>query len=281
MTPSKPPEVLHKIVPIERVEEDPNIQVRAGGLDPAVVAEYSAIIEAVGEMDPLDLFYESLEQPKYLLAEGHHRLAAYRAKGIEKVKCRLRQGTRSDALEFAAYRNARHGVRLTNADKRRAAQLAVEDPVLGELTDTEIAKRICVSASLVSEVRRGRTPESRRAAVPAASPSPQPPVAEPAATTPAPQHKQKKAERTKVSKAAALKQIQSWIDEEEITDDDLCELMETKKARPFAVAKPGEIYKLRIVDKRGRDQVFVPVVAKDWAPDVVTAKFEDGKLVVE
>lgn len=88
------------------------------------------------------------------LADGIHRLdAAIRAK--KKIGVDQRKGTRQDAVEFACGANASHGMRRTNADKRRAVKLALAE--FPDRSSRAIADLCGVSNHLVEELR---TPES-------------------------------------------------------------------------------------------------------------------------
>lgn len=57
------------------------------------------------------------------------------------------------------YTNAEHGLRRSHADKRRAVQMALEDPELGQCSNREIAKLCKVSHSFVNATRESLKPK--------------------------------------------------------------------------------------------------------------------------
>lgn len=61
---------------------------------------------------------------KLYLADGYHRVEAAREVGLIEIEAEVRDGGYNEALRFALQANATHGLRLTNADKRRALDLA-------------------------------------------------------------------------------------------------------------------------------------------------------------
>jgi hypothetical protein len=65
----------------------------------------------------------------------------------------VHQGGLRDAILHSAGANADHGVRRTNADKRRAALMLLQDEVWSKWNDTKIAKACAVSHTFVDTVR--------------------------------------------------------------------------------------------------------------------------------
>jgi hypothetical protein len=80
-------------------------------------------------------------------------MAAYREAGEGEVPCDVRQGTQRDAVLHSVGANSAHGVRRTNADKRRAAETLLRDEEWSKWSDREIARRACVSQPFVSKLR--------------------------------------------------------------------------------------------------------------------------------
>lgn len=87
-----------------------------------------------------------------LLADGHHRLLAAQKAGRDELTARVYPGTRSDCVRFALKSNSTHGLRRSNADKRRCVELALAE--WADISDREIARVAGVSHPFVSEVRR-------------------------------------------------------------------------------------------------------------------------------
>jgi hypothetical protein len=92
-----------------------------------------------------------------LLADGRHRYEAYLKAGVETVLVDIYKGSERDAILHAVGANANHGLRRTNADKRKAVITLLTDSEWGQWSDTAIAKRCCVCQPLVGKVRRELT----------------------------------------------------------------------------------------------------------------------------
>ena len=165
-TPATKIEDQRKLVPLEKIlTYDRSLQVR-GEILAAKVERYMATMMdngtdgAPGYMDPIMVFYEDDDSPRWI-ADGFHRIEAAQKVGAAKMPVIFRQGTRSKALRFALGENGHHGFPMTNKEKRCAAALAVLDPELGKLTDQKIAGLIGCSPSLISDARRGLTPAAK------------------------------------------------------------------------------------------------------------------------
>lgn len=110
------------------------LQTRAA-LDEATVSEYTELMEKGVEFPPVTVFREDIagKPSVYRLADGFHRVESktrttkYGRPGFDTVKANIIQGGYADALKFALSANANHGLRRTNADKRRAVEMALEN----------------------------------------------------------------------------------------------------------------------------------------------------------
>jgi hypothetical protein len=63
----------------------------------------------------------------YWLADGFHRLAGRQSLELPAIAVDIRQGARRDAILYSVGANAYHGLRRTNADKRRAVLMLLQD----------------------------------------------------------------------------------------------------------------------------------------------------------
>jgi hypothetical protein len=98
------------------------------------------------------LFYDGSE---YWVGDGFHRIEAYRrAIGGNPNSTPVRAGSRRDAILYAAGANASHGLRRTQADKRRSVETLLMDAEWAKWSDREIARQCKVSADLVGAVRK-------------------------------------------------------------------------------------------------------------------------------
>ena len=129
-------------------------QARAA-INEATVSEYAKHIEDGGEFPPIVVYFDSKE---YHLADGYHRLLASERIGCLDILEEVRIGTSRDALKHALGANAYHGLPRTNADKRNAVEIALDDSEWSRLSTRDIAKLCNVSHNLVAEIQRERNP---------------------------------------------------------------------------------------------------------------------------
>lgn len=126
-----------------------------GGTQTRVKTNEEAIESYAEEMNngtvfpPITLYFDGAT---YWLADGFHRYLAAKRIGVPAISAEVKAGGRVDALRHALGANATNGVYRTNADKRNAAAIALEEwpglanPVLAEICH--------VSADLVRTCRR-------------------------------------------------------------------------------------------------------------------------------
>ncbi len=119
-------------------------------VDPRTVADYADDMAGGAVFPPLTVYHDG---ERFWLADGFHRYAATLQLGRVEVACDVRGGTMRDAMLHAAGANATHGLRRTNADKRRAVATMLADPDWGRWSDREIARRCGVSHPFVAQVR--------------------------------------------------------------------------------------------------------------------------------
>lgn len=286
---------IQKFVPLSRITEDHSLQVR-GSLTLSRVREMESFYAENGPFDPLDLFYQDPinAETKFYVADGFHRLAAYRSKGVEKIPCNLRQGSHADAVKFALRKNGHHGTPMTNPEKRAAAAIAVLDPEIAMLTDVAIARMIGCSASLVASARRGESPQAATAAKKApgkkraAKAKEEPPKAKEPETKRETETSGNPREVTvrerhpaadgRPTKAALLKQISDYLTTDVLDEIDLLKLMDGKDGEWRWVKKPGDVATLRIIGSNGREQIAIETVVKEIQYDCITLKYEKGKV---
>lgn len=122
------------------------------------VVEYAKHIEEGGEFPPIIVFFDSVD---YHLADGYHRLLATERVGCLTILEEVRVGTSRDALKYALGANSHHGLPRTNADKRNAVEIALNDSEWSRLSTRDIAKLCNVSHNLVAEIQRERNPNTQ------------------------------------------------------------------------------------------------------------------------
>jgi len=107
---------------------------------------------------PIDVF--RIDGTVYV-ADGFHRLRAARMIGRESILAEVHEGSRRDAIIFAALSNVRHGLPRTNADKRCAVQRLLDDPEWSLKSNVAIADACLVSEHLVRSMRNSSSPGSK------------------------------------------------------------------------------------------------------------------------
>ena len=118
------------------------MQVRAHMCE-ETVKEYSEAMAAGANFPPVIVFHDGTG---YWLADGFHRLEAWKRNGVETVKAEVKEGSRIDALKFAFSANNSHGLRMSNEDKRNAVRMAYENRIamgLGEVPSASAVAKVC------------------------------------------------------------------------------------------------------------------------------------------
>lgn len=119
-------------------------------LNHATVDEYSEAMAEGDTFPPIVVFFDG---SSYWLADGFHRYFGADHAGLTEIQAEVLHGTQQDAQLFSFSVNAAHGLRRTNADKRKAVMGALQHPVSGQWSDNKIAKHCGVSHPTVASVR--------------------------------------------------------------------------------------------------------------------------------
>lgn len=140
---------------ISDIRTDGGTQVR-DGVDNAIAAEYAAAMQAGAKFPPVDVFHDGTSN---WLANGFHRVAGAKLAGLDSLEATIRTGTQRDAILFACGANADHGLRRTNADKRRAVERLIKDDEWGKKSNRWIAEKCGVSDPFVGSTRSQLQPQ--------------------------------------------------------------------------------------------------------------------------
>ena len=134
-------------VDISAIQKDTSIQCRAI-IDTATVNDYAERMTEGDKFPPVILYGT---KDKCWIGDGWHRIMSWEQIGAVAVPAELRPGGRVEALKHALSANALHGLKRSNADKRRCVEIALKE--FADLSSRAIAEMCGVSTDLVIAVR--------------------------------------------------------------------------------------------------------------------------------
>jgi hypothetical protein len=137
-----------------RIDADTQARVAISG---ETVDDYAEVIEGEKKwpLGAIDVFYDGTD---YFVADGFHRtLAAIRVKRAS-IPCRIHRGTAKDARLFGMTANDKHGLRMSQADKRNCVEWLLDNG--GKMKQAEIAEKAGVDLRTVSRVVADRKSEN-------------------------------------------------------------------------------------------------------------------------
>lgn len=127
-------------------------------LDIMAVRDYAEAMERGDAFPPIIVYYDG---ETYWLADGFHRMQAAVQAGQETIDATVHEGGQREARLHAAGANATHGLRRTNADKRKAVLTLLHDDEWRQWGDREIARHCAVDGKTVGRLRQDVTAEIR------------------------------------------------------------------------------------------------------------------------
>lgn len=134
---------------INNIIIDKGTQSRAA-ISEDTVTDYAEAMQAGDEFPPVITFFDGVD---YYLADGFHRLHAVKRLGKTSIQADVRTGTLRDAILYSLGANRDHGLRRSNADKRKCVQTLLDDFEWGDLSVNEMARICGVSPQLVLAVK--------------------------------------------------------------------------------------------------------------------------------
>jgi len=140
---------------IASIRRDGGTQMRDQSRCESTVAEYQAAMEDGANFPPIVVFFDGAH---HWLADGFHRCFAADEAGLIDIEADVKQGTKRDAILYAVGANANHGLRRTNADKRRAVMTLLNDEEWAAWSNVAVAKQCGVSDMTVKRVRDELSP---------------------------------------------------------------------------------------------------------------------------
>lgn len=113
------------------------------------ITEYGLAAKAKSKLPPLVVF--DTGKTGMIVADGFHRYFGFERQGINETLCEVVKGSREDAIKYALGANTEHGLRRTNADKRRVVEVGLKE--FPKLSDRGLAEICKVSNTFVGEIR--------------------------------------------------------------------------------------------------------------------------------
>lgn len=138
-----------KTLNINTVIIDKGTQSRAA-ISEDTVTDYAEAMQAGDTFPPIVVFFDGVD---YYLADGFHRLHAAKRLHKASIQADVRTGTLRDAILYSLGANRDHGLRRSNADKRKCVMTLLEDFEWGDLSVNEMARICGVSPQLVTAVK--------------------------------------------------------------------------------------------------------------------------------
>ena len=135
---------------IKAIRTDGGTQLRAAS-SAATIADYALEIGRGAVFPPIIVYHDD---EHYWLADGFHRVEAHRTAGRDEIEAEVRQGSQRDAILYAAFANADHGLRRTTEDKKNAVLALLRDPEWRQWSDRSIALNVKVDHKTVAKYRR-------------------------------------------------------------------------------------------------------------------------------
>jgi len=120
------------------------------------VNDFADDIKRGDKFPPIILFKNNKNE--LFVGDGWHRINAYIQAGIKEIDADVRKGSQRDAVLYSVGANATHGLRRTNADKRKAVITLLDDPEWCQWSNIQIAKQCGVSDHFVGVIRKESTP---------------------------------------------------------------------------------------------------------------------------
>ncbi len=135
-------------LPVEQIRLDGGTQSRAQ-INMAVVAEYAEEMQAGAQFPRPTVFHDG---QNYWLVDGFHRLYAHKQAFPEyPMWVEIQDGTQQEAIWESLKQNLSHGLRRTNADKRKAVETALIK--FTDKSNRDIARQCGVAEASVRNIR--------------------------------------------------------------------------------------------------------------------------------
>lgn len=135
-------------VALDAIDSSRATQLRAD-FDWGVVEEYALAWQEGAAFPPVELYRE--RSGTHWIADGWHRMLGAVQAGMDSIPARVHEGGKLEAIRAALGCNARHGLRRTQADRRKEVGAALR--LWPEMSDRAVAEACVVDRGLVAKVR--------------------------------------------------------------------------------------------------------------------------------
>ncbi|MEM7756541.1 MAG: hypothetical protein AAF298_00215 [Cyanobacteria bacterium P01_A01_bin.40] len=119
-------------------------------LNHEIVKEYAEAMRTGAEFPAVKLRFDGKD---YWLTDGFHTTEAAWSIGKQFIEAEITWGTQRDAILDSVGVNAEHGLRRTNADKRKAVNTLLNDPEWSDWSNRKIAKHCRVTEGLIRKIK--------------------------------------------------------------------------------------------------------------------------------
>jgi len=137
-------------VSIDSIRIDGGTQTREL-INETAVAQYTEDLLNGCIFPPIEIFDDGVHK---WLVDGFHRLFAHKRADYKEIEVNVHQGTLRDAQFYALGVNDKHGLQRTNADKRKAVKIALDDLEWQDLSDIKLGKICNVSPTFVAKCKK-------------------------------------------------------------------------------------------------------------------------------
>lgn len=138
------------VIAVDDFTLDPAVQPRET-LSTPLISEYADAMRAGADFPAVTVFRVGEQN---VVVDGWHRVLAARQAQRPALEATVKTGTMREAILFSTAANATHGLRRTDADKRKAVLRLLNDDEWSKLSANQIAKIALVTQPFVSKLKR-------------------------------------------------------------------------------------------------------------------------------
>ncbi len=141
------------MIELSKICIDGGTQPRAK-LNQETVDEYAEAYKSGTSLPPVTLFFDGAS---YWMADGFHRYFGAKAAGKKRIAEDITPGTLRDAILYSLSANSRHGLKRSNADKRKAVLTLLDDAEWSKWSNEKIAATCAVSPHTVADIKKSHS----------------------------------------------------------------------------------------------------------------------------